>query len=138
VQGKGPVRQQWINSSHTNSNSVPLTVLLVCFHRLSKQTHWANLVSRRSCLGGLLDGKTGRGGRGGLPGLSPSVGVSTVTLRPPDVPLPVEVFLLCVRSDILEEQECSVLQPGGQDIYITDLGANTNKQTNSGEERWGT
>lgn len=64
-------------------------------------------------LGGLLGGKTGRGGRGGLSGrpasLSPSVGVSAVKPKPPEVLLPVEVFLRCVRSDRLEEQECSVL-----------------------------
>lgn len=66
-------------------------------------------------LGGLFGGKTGRGGRGGLSGrpasLSPSGGVSTVKHKPPEVLLPVEVFLRCVRSDRLEEQECSVLYP---------------------------
>lgn len=64
-------------------------------------------------LGGLLGGNTGRGGRGGLSGrpasLSPSVGVSAVKPRPPEVLLPVEVFLRWVRSDRLEEHECSVL-----------------------------
>lgn len=66
-----------------------------------------------SCLGGLLDGRMGRGGRGGLSGrqgsLSPSGGVSMLTLRPPEALLPVEVFRRCVRSDRLEEHECSVL-----------------------------
>lgn len=64
-------------------------------------------------LGGLLGGSTGRGGLGGLSGrpasLSPSVGVSALKVTPPEVLLPVEVFLRCVRSDRLEEQECSVL-----------------------------
>lgn len=62
---------------------------------------------------GLFGGSTGRGGRGGLSGrpasLSPSGGVSALKHRPPEVLLPVEVFLRWVRSDRLEEQECSVL-----------------------------
>lgn len=61
---------------------------------------------------GLFGGSTGRGGRGGLSGrpasLSPSGGVSALKHRP-EVLLPVEVFLRWVRSDRLEEQECSVL-----------------------------
>lgn len=64
-------------------------------------------------LRGLLDGKTGRGGLGGLSGrpasLSASVGVSELKAKPPEALLPVEVFLRCVRSERLEEQECSVL-----------------------------
>lgn len=70
-------------------------------------------MSQRPYLEGLLSGSTGRGGRGGLSGrpasFSPSVGVSALKARPPEVLLPVEVFLRCVRSDRLEEQECSVL-----------------------------
>lgn len=54
--------------------------------------------------GGLLEGKMGRGGRGGRSGrVSLSEGTSVLTL------LPVDVFLRWVRSDRLEEQECSVL-----------------------------
>lgn len=54
--------------------------------------------------GGLLEGNRGRGGRGGRSGrVSLSDGGSALTL------LPVEVFLRCVRSDRLEEHECSVL-----------------------------
>lgn len=70
-------------------------------------------MSQRPYLEGLFSGSTGRGGRGGLSGrpvsFSPSVGVSALKARPPEVLLPVEVFLRCVRSDRLEEQECSVL-----------------------------
>lgn len=64
-------------------------------------------------LEGLFSGSTGLGGRGGLSGrpasFSLSVGVSGLKARPPEVLLPVDVFLRCVRSDRLEEQECSVL-----------------------------
>lgn len=64
-------------------------------------------------LEGLFGGKTGRGGLGGLSGrpasFSPSGGVSAVKAKPPEALLPVEVFLRWVRSDRLEEQECSVL-----------------------------
>lgn len=60
-----------------------------------------------------MGGSTGRGGLGGLSGrpasLSPSTGGSALKTTPPEVLLPVEVFLRCVRSDRLEEQECSVL-----------------------------
>lgn len=73
----------------------------------------SNYMPQHLYLRGLLGGKTGRGGRGGLSGrpasLSPSVGVSALKPKPPEVLLPVEVFLRCVRSDRLEEQECSVL-----------------------------
>lgn len=91
--------------------------LLVCVGLLCKSTvRWVRI--HPDCplclyLGGLLGGKTGRGGRGGLSGrpasFSPSVGGSALKAKPPEVLLPVEVFLRCVRSDRLEEQECSVL-----------------------------
>lgn len=55
----------------------------------------------------------GRGGRGGFSGgrcsRSPPSGPSTVMLRPPEALLLVDVLRRCVRSERLEERECSVL-----------------------------
>lgn len=67
----------------------------------STVTHREGLSSRRGGLGG-------RGGFSSLCSRSPS-GYSTVMLSPPDALLLVEVFRRCVRSDMLEERECSVL-----------------------------
>lgn len=57
------------------------------------------------------DRRLGLGGRGGFSGLcsrSPS-GHSTVMPSPPEALLLVEVFRRWVRSDMLEDRECSVL-----------------------------
>lgn len=55
----------------------------------------------------------GRGGRGGFSGgrcsRSLPSGPSTAMPRPPEALLLVDVFRRCVRSERLEERECSVL-----------------------------
>lgn len=55
----------------------------------------------------------GRGGRGGFSGgrcsRSLPSGPSTVMLRPPEALLLVDVLRRCVKSERLEERECSVL-----------------------------
>lgn len=55
----------------------------------------------------------GRGGRGGFSGgrcsRSPPSGPSTVMLRPPEALLLVDVLRRWVKSERLEERECSVL-----------------------------
>lgn len=59
------------------------------------------------------DRSGGRGGRGGFSGgrcsRSPDSGPSTVMLRPPEALLLVDVLRRCVKSERLEERECSVL-----------------------------
>lgn len=80
-------------------------------------SHWRALLSSSTCGETYRNERSdrcgGRGGRGGFSGgrcsRSLPSGPSTAMLRPPEVLLLVDVFRRCVRSERLEERDCSVL-----------------------------
>lgn len=119
VQGCAFVTSGWLNHNHSviiiTYSAVP--VWSDAEHREGSAYQSPKNWTHRNERSDRCKGRGGRGGfsggRGGFSGgrcsLSVPSGPSTAMLRPPEALLLVDVFLRCVKSDRLEERECSVL-----------------------------